>query len=96
MVYRLLGRIPGIHLLTLPANDYCCGAAGSYVLQHPDIADRLRQESVHHLEALRPDILVTSNVGCALHLAAGLRDSDLPTEIMHPVSLLARHLVQER
>jgi glycolate oxidase iron-sulfur subunit len=37
--------------------------------------------------------VVTSNLGCALHLAAGLRgDGGPPLEVMHPATLLARRI----
>src|SRR3569623_608855 len=40
--------------------------------------------------ALNADILVTSNIGCALHLRAGLIADGSDITIMHPVELLAR------
>ena len=90
-VTELLRRIPGIDLQTL-ADSGCCGAAGSYLLLQPSMAERLRQSILQLVGKHACDILVTSNTGCALHLAAGLETSQSKIELMHPVQLLAQQL----
>lgn len=90
--YALLAKIPGAEILPLPENNLCCGAAGAYHLTQTPIARQLRDPKITHLERLAPDILVTSNPGCATFLAAGLREAGLATEVLHPVTLLARQL----
>jgi glycolate oxidase iron-sulfur subunit len=92
MPYQLLARIPDLELVALPDNRRCCGAAGSYMLSQPEIADRLRDEKIAVLRKLDAEILVTSNPGCALHLRAGIRTAGLNIEVMHPVALLARQM----
>lgn len=84
---RLLQAIPEMILTPLEGTE-CCGAAGSYMLEHPHLARQLRQPVLERIAEVRPDILVTSNIGCALHLRAGLRG----VEVLHPASLLARSL----
>lgn len=91
-VYALLKNIPAVDIQPLPDNHLCCGGAGAYQLTHPEIADSLRTEKIEHLRRLAPDVLVTSNLGCALHLAAGVREAGLDIEVVHPVVLLARQL----
>ena len=92
-VTRLLHRIPELRLHPLPENERCCGAAGSYLLSHPETATRLRQPKLDAVAALRPDWLVTSNPGCALHFVEGLRPLRRDLPVVHPVELLARQLV---
>lgn len=93
--YRLLQRIPDIDVRALPDNGRCCGAAGSYMLREPDTADRLRDDKLGALQSLGADILVTSNLGCALHLRAGIEAAGLNIEVIHPVALLKKQ-IQER
>jgi glycolate oxidase iron-sulfur subunit len=90
--YALLARIPGALILPLPDNSRCCGAAGTYHLTQTRIARQLRAPKIDHLRRLAPDILVTSNSGCAMYLAAGIREAGLAIEVMHPVVLLERQI----
>lgn len=94
-VYALLRRIPELKVEPFPENAFCCGAAGSFLLHQPELAGRLLQDKLRWLERELPQILVTTNTGCALHLAAGIRTSRLPIEVFHPVELLARQLVRD-
>lgn len=90
--YRLLGRIPGLELEALPGNERCCGGAGAYLLRQPEMADGLRAGKLQALEGSGASILVTSNLGCGIHLDAGIRASGMPVEVMHPATLLWRQL----
>lgn len=90
--YELLSRIPGAAVTPLAGNARCCGAAGSYMLTQPEMAGRLREDKLTALRELNPDVLVTSNIGCALHLAAGIREAGMDIEVVHPVVLLERQM----
>ncbi len=90
--YTLLRNIPGIELIALPGNTQCCGAAGAYMVTQPVLADSLRNDKLEALQATGAEILVSSNLGCALHLAAGLRETGKDVEVIHPVTLLARQM----
>ncbi len=87
----LLARVAGLELHDI-ADPLCCGAAGTHMLQFPQRAARLRQSKLDSCQALQPETLVTTNIGCALHLAAGLHDSAPLTTVCHPVELIARCL----
>lgn len=91
-VQKLLQKIPGIELSELDRAGGCCGAAGSYLITHPETADALLQTKLDAARTQTPDFIVSSNIGCALHLAGGLRRAGLKVPVLHPVSLLARQL----
>jgi len=90
--HELLSLVPGLRLLAAPETPRCCGAAGSYVLEHPAIADALGDELASKIAAEPPDYLATTNIGCALHLADQLARLGAPTRVLHPLALLARQL----
>jgi glycolate oxidase iron-sulfur subunit len=92
LVYRLLERIPSLRVEALADNQFCCGGAGAYALTEPNLARQMREPKLAALANLNPQYLVTTNIGCALHLKAGLNEFDVDTEIVHPVTLLARQL----
>ncbi len=90
----LLRRIPGLELVSMPQRYGCCGAAGDYLLDHPQTADTLREPLLAALAEAPCAALATSNIGCALHLAEGLRAVGMRTEVLHPLVLLAGALAE--
>lgn len=91
-VADLLSRIPGINLNEVIQNDRCCGGAGRYMIDHPQMAEALVSPKIQALAETAPDILVSANIGCALHIRAALRRAGVDIEVIHPVTLLARQL----
>ncbi|SDH23118.1 glycolate oxidase iron-sulfur subunit [Nitrosomonas sp. Nm132] len=90
--YRLLAHIPGIEIMELAGNNFCCGAAGTYFLDQPEIAESLLSDKMAALDRAEANYLVTSNIGCLLHFTSGLRDQEKKLEALHPVTLLARQI----
>lgn len=88
----LLARIPGLTVVELPTQPRCCGAAGSYYIEHPDIADRLREQRLDQIDGPSVDLLLTSNIGCRIHLGNGMRQRGRKLPVLHPLTLLAQQL----
>ena len=87
--YSLLSRIPGATPVPLAGNDQCCGAAGTYFLDQPDMAKTLLNDKIKAITQSGECFLVTSNVGCSMHLASSLRQLGSKVVVLHPVTLLA-------
>lgn len=90
--YDLLRRIPGVEPVPLADNAFCCGAAGTYLLTQPAASQWLLAPKLQALAQMGVGLLVTTNTGCALHLAAGVREAGIAIEVLHPIELLARQL----
>ena len=90
--YALLARIPGAQIAPLTGNDQCCGAAGTYFLDQPEMAKVLLHDKITAISASGARYLATSNVGCAMHLASALREAGSEIEVLHPVTLIARQM----
>jgi len=88
----LLKQIPGIKITTLPEAIQCCGSAGSYMLNHPQMAQALLSDLLNVALEGQPEYLISSNIGCALHISAGLRERGVTMEVLHPITLIARQL----
>jgi glycolate oxidase iron-sulfur subunit len=58
------------------------------MLTQPELADRLGAAMVDRVLATDARILLTTNIGCSLQLAAGIRGRGQALEVMHPVTLL--------
>lgn len=94
LLLQLLQHIPHIQLQKL--NDkFCCGAAGSYMLSYPDVANRLLDDKIKDIEQQQSTLIVSSNLGCTLHFKQGLEKRGKNVEVIHPVQLLARQLIKE-
>ena len=87
-VYQLLAKIPGLNVQALEDNQTCCGAGGVHCLTHPEIAEPLKSLKLSHFQVSQADILVTTNIGCALHLNTELTSN----KVIHPIVLLAEQL----
>ncbi|MFS2153071.1 glycolate oxidase subunit GlcF [Rhizobium sp. Rhizsp42] len=67
-----------------PAEGHlCCGSAGTYNIMQPDISDALKARKVKNIEATKPDIIATGNIGCITQIASA---TAIP--ILHTVELL--------
>jgi glycolate oxidase iron-sulfur subunit len=86
----LLRLIPGVQLIELPESNWCCGSAGVYSITQPEQSTALLERKIAHIVQTTADVLATSNPGCHLQIAQGLRAVGSPVEILQPVTLLAR------
>ena len=50
---------------------FCCGSAGTYSVLQPELAYKLRDRRLGHLEAPGPDVILSANIGCIAHLQSG-------------------------
>lgn len=89
---RVLGEIPDARVTPL-AHQHCCGAAGSYLFEHAAAADALGNELLDSLEKQKPDVLATSNIGCALHIERLAQQRGLALPVQHPIEILAASLL---
>lgn len=74
----------GFELVRIYDKHLCCGSAGSYSVLQANLANQLRERKLHALQAEQPEIIVTANIGCQLHLQAG---TELP--VKHWIELFA-------
>ncbi|MCB5204854.1 glycolate oxidase subunit GlcF [Neorhizobium sp. T786] len=67
-----------------PAEGHlCCGSAGTYNIMQPEISAQLKVRKVKNIEATRPDVIATGNIGCMTQIGTG---TSIP--IVHTVELL--------
>ena len=72
VVEQVLERI-GYQVSPVTDSHLCCGSAGSYSIFQAKISKQLRKNKIQHLSASNPDIIVTANIGCLLHLSNGTK-----------------------
>ena len=84
----LLARIPELELVELAESDLCCGAAGSYNLTEPQMAERLGQRKLRNVLATGAQAVISANAGCTLQLQMQARRAGRPLRVLHPMELL--------
>mgnify|MGYP006414649277 FL=1 len=61
----------------------CCGSAGTYSIFQPKLSQELKINKLQHLQASNPQMIVTANIGCLMHLQ---KDTKIP--VKHWIELL--------
>lgn len=89
---RLLERIPHLTVTPLTTPSVCCGAAGVHILQQQAQGRALANDTIHAMKEIGAKRLLTSNVGCAMHLRRAVFEQQLDIEVLHPAVLLYRQL----
>ncbi|WP_018868718.1 MULTISPECIES: (Fe-S)-binding protein [unclassified Thioalkalivibrio] len=87
----LLQRLPGIILTDVSDAPNCCGAGGTAMLALPEMSDGLGTATLDALTADTPDVIVSANVGCSVHLRALAEDRGGPP-VLSPARFLASRL----
>jgi glycolate dehydrogenase iron-sulfur subunit len=83
VVEQILGRC-GFELSAVKDGHLCCGSAGTYSIFQPQLSAQLQANKLAALQAGRPTVIASANIGCLLHLREG---SAVP--VKHWVELLA-------
>lgn len=91
-VRAVLAAMPDVQVVDVPTGFGCCGAAGPHLLAHASTADAFAAPIVAALLGMQLDAVVTTNVGCALHLRERLAAAGSVLSVRHPVSLVAERI----
>jgi glycolate oxidase iron-sulfur subunit len=70
VVEALLARC-GADVVPTAERELCCGSAGTYSILQPRLATQLRDRKLEALTRATPDVILSANIGCIVHLASG-------------------------
>jgi glycolate oxidase iron-sulfur subunit len=84
--------LPGVSIVTTHPGTGCCGAGGTAMLTQPAMADALGGATLAALEELQPDLIVSDNVGCRVHLMAIAEQANRGVPILSGARFLASRL----
>lgn len=85
---RLLRAIPNLTLLEIADPDICCGSAGTYNLEQPDLAAQLGRQKAQKVLATGAQMLATGNIGCLTQIQTHLEALGQPLPVLHTVQVL--------
>jgi glycolate oxidase iron-sulfur subunit len=92
---ELLGRIQGNRFVRMEQDDLCCGAAGVYNIDHPEMSRDVLAGKLDALARTGAAVLVTANPGCLLQWRSGIVERGLPVRVEHLATWLLARLDQE-
>ena len=84
----ILRKVPGLKLVELPESELCCGAAGTYNLTEPEMAERLARRKLDNIRRTGARVVITGNAGCLLQIAREARMQGETLKILHPMDIL--------
>jgi glycolate oxidase iron-sulfur subunit len=84
----LLRAIPGLEVVEIADPHLCCGSAGTYNIDQPEIAASLGEQKARAIVATAADLVVTGNIGCMTQVAMHLGRLGSPIRVRHTMQLL--------
>ncbi|MCC7358129.1 MAG: 4Fe-4S dicluster domain-containing protein [Anaerolineales bacterium] len=89
---QLLKKIPNLTLLDVAESELCCGSAGTYNLEQPDLAARLGRRKAQHLLDTGAQAIAAGNIGCLVQIDTHLKRLGHPLPIYHTLEILHQAL----
>jgi len=84
----LLSAIPNLTLLELHDGGLCCGSAGTYNLEQPEIAAQLGERKVQQILQTGAEVVVSGNIGCLTQIQTHLKAKNEQLTALHTIQLL--------
>jgi len=84
----LLKAIPGLELIELLEPHLCCGSAGTYNLDQPEIAASLGQNKARSVLETGAQVVVSGNIGCITQLRMHLARLGSSMRVRHTMQVL--------
>ena len=92
---ELLRAIPNLELLEPDDWQLCCGSAGTYNVEQPDVARELGRRKAEALLATGAEAVASGNIGCLTQIEQHLRGLGREMPVMHTIQVLDRAYAQE-
>jgi glycolate oxidase iron-sulfur subunit len=87
---RLLRSIANVQLVEIPNSDICCGSAGTYNIEQPEAASQFGRDKANSIVNVRPDLVVSGNIGCLTQIQYHLQSRGETIPVMHTMQFLDR------
>ena len=85
---ELLRAIPGVTVVEIPDGEICCGSAGSYNVDQPEIAYDLGHRKATAIRQTGASWVAAGNIGCLTQITAHLRTGSQPIRVVHTMEIL--------
>jgi len=87
-IESLLSSIEGIKILTFGQGEQCCGFGGTFSVSYPYISKKVGDLKIEHVLSQSPDLLVSSDMSCLMHIKGLADKTERQLEISHVIDVL--------
>jgi glycolate oxidase iron-sulfur subunit len=84
----LLSKIGNLRIVDVPDGEICCGSAGTYNIEQPDIAAALGKKKAESIVASGASLVASGNIGCLTQIRTHLTQLGRPLPTYHTMEIL--------
>lgn len=85
---RLLAAVSNLSLVEIEESDLCCGSAGTYNLEQPQIAKQLGRRKAERILSSGAQAVAMGNIGCMVQIRSQLSVVGKLLPVLHTIEIL--------
>lgn len=86
---RLLRKVRGIDLVTLPDAEQCCGFGGTFAVKNADTSMAMLGDKLRSVRETKAEVCVAADNSCLMHIGGALHRERAGVRTVHIVEILA-------
>lgn len=86
--HTLLSTIAGLRLIPFGEGEQCCGFGGTFSVSFPNVSTGMGTLKLEHIRAAQPDVLVSGDMSCMMHLGGLAEKQGKPVKTQHLAQVL--------
>ena len=84
----LLRSIAGVEVVEFGEAEQCCGFGGTFAVTFPHLSGAMGQLKLDHVRAAQPDVYVSGDMSCMMHLGGLAAREGRPIRTLHLAQVL--------
>jgi L-lactate dehydrogenase complex protein LldE len=89
---KLIKSVKGIDFVEMNLHDACCGFGGTFSIKFPGVSISMLEEKINSIVESGADTVVSTDMGCLMHIGGAISRRKIPVKVMHIAELLASKL----
>lgn len=94
-ITTLLKSVAGLEIVEFGEGEQCCGFGGTFSVSFPHISTAMGDLKLDHVRAAQPDLLVSGDMSCLMHLGGLAEKEGQPIRTRHFAQVLRDALRNE-
>jgi L-lactate dehydrogenase complex protein LldE len=87
---KLLTTVNGLTLKEMNEAEMCCGFGGTFAGKYGQIAYAIAEEKINHALKTGAEYIVSTDMGCLMHLDSYLKKNKIPLKVIHLADVLVK------